>query len=136
MDLEKVFKNLVILDFLFFIFVTVEMLFFQSEEVATISDQLSFGIFNTDASAMIGGVFAIILLIIYLISFLLLYSFKYFGKYLFTLAFIVGILFSLVAGPAISTSLGYTLDWLEGAIEGAILILLYFSPIKDKFIKQ
>ena len=58
MDLEKVFKNLVILDFLFFIFVTVEMLFFQSEEVATISDQLSFGIFNTDASAMIGGVFA------------------------------------------------------------------------------
>ena len=89
MDLEKVFKNLVILNFLFFIFIIVEILFFQSEEVATISDQLSFGIFNTDASAMIGGVFAIILLIIYLISFLLLYSFKYFGKYLFTLAFIL-----------------------------------------------
>lgn len=133
MDLEKVFKNLIILNFLLFILVILEATFFQSEEVAIISEQLSYGIFNTEQSILIAVGVGIILLILYLISFFLLYSFKYSGKYLFTFCVISSILFTLVSGPMVTTSLGYTLDWIEGGVEGAILVFLYFSPIQEKF---
>jgi len=128
MELKTVFKTLVIVDLLLFVFLIIEM-FFQSEEVATISDQLSFGIFNTAESEMIGVVLAFILIFIYVISLILLYLFINIGKYLFTFSFVATLLYALVSGPMISTSLGYTLDWLEGATEGAILILLYCSPV-------
>ena len=55
---------------------------------------------------------------------------------LYLILSILGIVLPLTAGPVISSSLTYTLEWIGGASSGAILVLLYFSPIKDKFIKQ
>ena len=53
-----------------------------------------------------------------------------------TFLFLIGIILGLVSGPVISTALQENLNWLGGATGGTILFLLYFSPIKDKFIKQ
>ena len=75
-------------------------------------------------------------LIVYLINLILLYKFVSFGKVLYLILFILGIVLPLTTGPVISSSFTYTLEWIGGASSGAILVLLYFSPIKDKFVKQ
>ena len=136
MDLEKVFKNFIIADLIFIVIFILNEFFYQSEEVSTISDQLSFGIFDSETGALLGFGFFVILLILYLISLFLLYRFMSFGKPLFTFVIISILLVSIFSGPTISTALGSVIDSIEYIIEGAILTFLYFSPIKDKFIKQ
>ena len=136
MDLEKIFKNFIIADLIVFVIFFINEFFYQSEEVSTISDQLSFGIFDSETGALLGFGFFVIMIILYLISLFLLYRFMSFGKPLYTFVIIAIILVSIFSGPTISTGLGGAIDWIETLIEGAILTFLYFSPIKDKFIKQ
>ena len=136
MDIEKIFKNFIIADLIVFVIFFVNEFFYQSEEVSTISDQLSFGIFDSETGALLGFGFFVIMIILYLISLFLLYRFMNFGKPLFTFVIIAILLVSIFSGPIISTGLGSAIDWIETLIEGAILTFLYFSPIKDKFIKQ
>jgi len=136
MDLEKIFKNFIIADLIVFVIFFINEFFYQSEEVSTISDQLSFGIFDSETGALLGFGFFVILLILYLISLFLLYRFMSFGKPLYTFIIIAILLVSIFSGPTISTGLGDAIDWIETLIEGAILTFLYFTPIKDKFKSQ
>ena len=136
MDLEKIFKNFIIADLIVFVLLFVNIIFYQSEEVSAISDQLSFGIFDSETGALLGFGFFVIMIILYLISLFLLYRFMSFGKPLFTFVIIAVLLVSIFSGPTISTGLGDAIDWIETLIEGAILTFLYFTPIKDKFKSQ
>ena len=136
MDLEKIFKNFIIADLIVFVIFFVNEFFYKSEEVSTISDQLSFGIFDSETGALLGFGFFVIMIILYLISLFLLYRFMSFGKPLFTFVIIAILLVSIFSGPTISTALGDAIDWIQSLIEGAILTFLYFTPIKDKFKSQ
>ena len=136
MDLEKIFKNFIIADLIVFVIFFINEFFYQSEEVSTISDQLSFGIFDSETGALLGFGFFVIMIILYLISLFLLYRFMSFGKPLFTFVIIAILLVSIFSGPTISTGLGDAIDWIGTLIEGAILTFLYFTPIKDKFKSQ
>ena len=136
MDIEKIFKNFIIADLIVFVIFFVNEFFYKSEEVSTISDQLSFGIFDSETGALLGFGFFVIMIILYLISLFLLYRFMSFGKPLYTFVIIAIILVSIFSGPTISTGLGGAIDWIETLIEGAILTFLYFTPIKDKFKSQ
>ena len=136
MDLEKIFKNFIIADLIVFVIFFINEFFYKSEEVSTISDQLSFGIFDSETGAFLGFGFFVIMIILYLISLFLLYRFMSFGKPLFTFVIIAILLVSIFSGPTISTALGSVIDSIEYIIEGAILTLLYFTPIKDKFKSQ
>ena len=131
MDIEKVFKNIILLDFaaLVLLFISIIM---EPEEITNISESLGAGMWDENT---IGLIF-IGFLIVYLINLILLYKFISFGKVLYLILSILGIVLPLTTGPVISSSLTYTLEWIGGASSGAILVLLYFSPIKDKFIKQ
>ena len=131
MDIEKVFKNIILLDFaaLVLLFISIIM---EPEEITNISESLGAGMWDENT---IGLIF-IGFLIVYLINLILLYKFVSFGKVLYSILFILGIVLPLTTGPIISSSFTYTLEWIGGATSGAILVLLYFSPIKDKFIKQ
>ena len=131
MDLEKVFKNIVLLDLAIFILLFVSILM-EPEEIAIISESLGTGIWDENTIIVIFLGF----LIVYLINLILLYKFISFGKVLYLILFILGIVLPLTTGPVISSSFTYTLEWIGGASSGAILVLLYFSPIKDKFVKQ
>ena len=131
MDLEKVFKNIVLLDLAIFVLLFVSILM-EPEEIASISESLGTGIWNENTIIIIFLGF----LIVYLINLILLYKFISFGKVLYLILFILGIALPLTTGPVISSSFTYTLEWIGGASSGAILVLLYFSPIKDKFVKQ
>ena len=131
MDIEKVFKNIVLLDFavLVLLFISIIM---EPEEITNISESLGTGIWDENTITLIFMGF----LIVYLINLILLYKFVSFGKVLYLILSILGIVLPLTTGPVISSSFTYTLEWIGGASSGAILVLLYFSPIKDKFIKQ
>lgn len=72
-------------------------------------------------------------IIAYFVSCYLLYNFKKFGKQLFLIVFILGYLISLLSGPIAFDQLTYVLDSLGTAVNGALLVMLYFTPISKKF---
>ena len=74
-------------------------------------------------------------LLIYLINLFLLYKFKSIGKQLYLILFIVFMVLILLSPPSAMDPLLYTLDGLGMANSGAILVFLYFTPIKKEFDK-
>ena len=131
MNIEKIFKNLILLDLAIFVLLFISIII-EPEEITNISESLGTGIWDENTITLIFIGF----LIVYLINLILLYKFISFGKLLYLILAILGVVLPLTTGPIISSSLTYTLEWIGGASSGAILVLLYFSPIKDKFEKQ
>ena len=76
-----------------------------------------------------------IALIGYPVAIFLLYNFKSFGKQLYLFLTIFGLVFSIFSGPIAFDAWTYTIDILGCANTGAILVLLYFSPISKEFDK-
>ena len=75
----------------------------------------------------------IVWIIVSLVSLYLLYTFKKPGKQLFMIVFLASIALTLFGGPVASDPIYYTLEGLGLAIVGALLILLYYTPISKKF---
>ena len=128
MNLKTIFKRLILLDLSLIILIIVTV-FFESAEVADFNRY-----FENDFSNAIFIIFGIALLI-HLINLFLLYKFKSIGKQIYFILFIVFIVLSLLLPPTATDSLLYTLEGLGMANSGAILVLLYFSPIKKEFEK-
>ena len=128
MNLKTIFKRLILLDLLLIILLVVSV-FFESEEVADFNKY-----FESEFSNSLLIIFGILMLI-YLINLFLLYKFKSIGKQIYFILFIVFIVLSLLLPPTATDSLLYTLEGLGMANSGAILVLLYFSPIKKEFEK-
>ena len=128
MNLKTIFKRLILLDLSLIILIIVAV-FFESKEVADFNMY-----FENDYSNAILAIFGIVLLI-YLINLFLLYKFKSIGKQIYFILFIVFIVLSFLLPPTATDSLLYTLEGLGMANSGAILVLLYFSPIKKEFEK-
>ena len=75
----------------------------------------------------------IIWMVVSLVTLYLLYTFKKPGKQLFMIVFIASIALTLFGGPVASDPIYYTLEGLGLAIVGALLIMLYYTPISKKF---
>ena len=136
MTIERTFKNLIILNSLIVISLAFGSIFFETPEVNKILENISDGLLFKIGYEKIIGILLLIYFLIYLVSLLFLYRFIYFGKPLFTIYFICNILISLSSGTLVESALFATLGWLDGATEGAILVFLYFTPIKEKFVKH
>ena len=128
MNLKTIFKRLILLDLLLIILLVVSV-FFESEEVTDFNKYFESEFSNS--LLIIGG----ILYLIYLINLFLLYKFKSIGKQIYLILFIVLLVLSLLSPPNAMDSWLYVLDGLGMANSGAILVLLYFSPIKKEFEK-
>ena len=128
MNLKTIFKRLILLDLSLIILIIVAV-FFESKEVADFNRY-----FENDYSNAILAIFCIVLLI-YLINLFLLYKFKSIGKQIYLILFIVLLVLTLLSPPNAMDSWLYVLDGLGMANSGAILVLLYFSPIKKEFEK-
>ncbi len=131
MNIEKIFKNIILIDIFLLILVFISV-FFIPEDIEYISDNLGFGYLSILSETNVILVF-LVFIIAYVINLFLLYRFVRIGKNLYLFLFIISIVLSLLSGPEVLTSFQLTLDYLSGATSGAILVLLYFSPIKDKF---
>ena len=128
MNLKTIFKRLILLDLSLIILIIVAV-FFESKEVANFNMY-----FENDYSNALLIIFGIGLLI-YLINLFLLYKFKSIGKQIYLILFIVFIVLNLLLPPSAMDSWLYVLDGLGMATSGAILVLLYFTPIKKEFDK-
>ena len=75
----------------------------------------------------------IVWMIVSLVNLYLLYTFKKPGKQLFMIVFLASIILQLFGGPVASDPIYYTLEGLGLTIVGALLIMLYYTPISKKF---
>ena len=128
MNLKTIFKRLILLDLLLIILLVVSV-FFESEEVADFNKY-----FESEFSDSLLIIFGILMLI-YLINLFLLYKFKSIGKQMYLILFILLIVLTLLSPQSAMDPWLYVIDGLGWANSGAILILLYFSPIKKEFEK-
>jgi len=128
MNLKTIFKRLILLDLLLFILIVIGA-FYPSTEVADFNKYFE-SEFSNSFLIIIG-----ILQLIYLINLFLLYKFKNIGKKIYLTLFIVLWVLSLFIPPYATDSWLYVLEGLGFTISGAILVFLYFTPIKKEFDK-
>lgn len=78
---------------------------------------------------------SLIYMAFWLASLVLLFRFKSSGRDLFTILVIIGILLSFAATePFVPTGNSYEIfGWFGGALDGAMLAILYLTNIKDRF---
>ena len=122
MNLKTIFKRLVLLDLSLFILIIVTI-FFESEEVIKFTE-------NLDEPSNVFLTLAAIWLLAYFVNLFLLYKFKSIGKQMYPFIYIIGLVLALLGGPIASDPWTYVLDGIEMSVAGALLVLLYFSPIK------
>ena len=127
MNLKNIFKKFVLLDLLLIV-LSVSALFFENETILSFNE-------NVDPMSDMLGLIALIYLVALLICLYFLYKFKQIGKQFYFFIFIFGIILSLLMGAFAQGPITYVLDGLSWANSGAILALLYFSPIKKEFEK-
>ena len=130
MEIEKIFKNLIIIDFALLVLIVVSSTY-DSNNLNTINQYLEKGLLAKYENFSM--ILSIILFFLYLLTLNLLYRFISYGKKLYLFLIVSGILINYFNGSVVYTSLGTVLDQLGGMVSGAILILLYFSPIKNNF---
>ena len=125
MDIKNTFKKLILLNIGLFLLVFTSV-FFESDEVIRFNESL-------DAIPTSLLIISFLWMIFYFVSLYFLYTFKKNGKKLFSILFILGIILNLPLGPSAVDSLMYTLDALSWCSQSAILVFLYFTPIKKYF---
>ena len=130
MNLKTIFKRLILLDLSIFILAIIAV-FFESEIVVSFNESVN----PSNEMDGILGIIALFFLAIYLVNLYLLYKFKNIGKQMYLFLFIFMSVFSLLMGINAYDPIFYLIDGLGWAISGAILVFLYFTPIKKEFEK-
>ena len=130
MEIEKIFKNLILIDFAVLILIVISTMY-QPEEISNIYSVINNGFLSEFEN--FSKILSLILFFLYLLTLNFLYRFISYGKPLYSLLIISGLLFNYLNGSVIYTSFGGMLDQIGGIVSGSILILLYFSPIKNNF---
>ena len=126
MKLDLIFKRLILANI-------VLVIFFLISPFMNIESQMVLN-FNYNVELNDGVFFlTIIWIVAFFISLYLLYNFKKCGKQLFLIVFIMGMVFTLLGGPIAFDPITYILDGLGMAINGALLLILYYTPISKKF---
>lgn len=128
MNLKIIFKRLILLDLSLLILMFISA-FFESEIVVAFNE----GINQSNNMNDMLGVIALVFLILYLANLYLLYKFKNIGKQMYLFLFILGSILVLLMGIGAYDPVSYLLDGLSWANSGAILVFLYFTPIKKEF---
>lgn len=75
----------------------------------------------------------LIWIFVYFINIYFLYNFKKIGKPIFLILFLTSIFLTLISGPIAMDPWFYALDGLGMSINGALLLMLYYTPIKKEF---
>ena len=125
---ENVFKNLVIfVGFVFIVLVgkTIMNITYMPEELYLYSLDYPFNEFL--------ALIALLMLLVHFISIILLYFFVKFGKILFVVTYAISLGFILLSDFHVFDNVDYFLDALHGVASGAIILMLYNSPIKERF---
>ena len=130
MNLKTIFKRFILLDLLILVLIFIAAL--NESEIVTAFNEGVNPPNEMDATLVI---ISLIYLIFYLANLYLLYKFKNMGKQMYLFLFIFGSVLSLLLGINAYDPIFYLIDGLGWATSGAILVFLYFTPIKKEFEK-
>ena len=130
MEIEKIFKNLILADFIVIILMVISSMY-QPLEVSNLYENLNDGLLSNFEN--FSRILSISLFFLYLLTLNLLYRFISYGKPLYLFLVIAGIILNYLSGSVIYTAFSGMLDQIGGLISGSILILLFFSPVKNNF---
>tara|TARA_E500000331_G_scaffold280170_1_gene273361 strand:+ start:68 stop:463 length:396 start_codon:yes stop_codon:yes gene_type:complete len=130
MEIEKLFKNLILADFIVIILMVISSLY-QPDEISNLYENLNDGLLSNFEN--FSRIVSISLFFLYLITLNLLYRFINFGKPIYLFLVVAGLAFNYFSGSVVYSAFGGVLDQIGGLISGSILVLLYFSPIKNNF---
>ncbi len=130
MEIEKIFKNLILADFIVIILMVISSMH-QPSEVPNLYENLNDGLLSNFEN--FSRIISISLFLLYLLTLNLLYRFISYGKPLYLFLVIAAIILNYLSGSVIHTPFSGMLDQIGGIISGSILILLYFSPVKNNF---
>ena len=122
MELSKLFKGLIIVELVTIVAMVLVV------PVDPVYEEISIGIFD---------IVNLVYSLLFFVSLVLLFRFKSSGRTLFAILVIIGIPLSL-GMPESSVPTGnlyQTLLWFGGALDGAILAILYLTSIKERFQK-
>ena len=131
MDLEKVFKNLLIAQGILLVILIIAELNMPSKYY-----EINEMIQSDFSLSEIFMFLSLIFLIAIFVSLILLYRYVSFGKKFYVIVFIVGTVLQLLAGAYVLHAFTLTIITIHAVLTGATLTLLFFSPIKNKFIKE
>ena len=126
MNLTVIFKRLVLANLLIYLFFILHPF--------VMSESLKVSYFNNSVNP--SDSFFLLVIIWILASFVslyLLYNFKKPGKQMFLYVFLASIILTLFGGPVASDPIFYIIDGLGMAVSGALLAMLYCTPISKKF---
>ena len=130
MEIEKIFKNLILADFVVIILMVIASMY-QPDEISNIYKNLNDGLLSNFEN--FSRIVSISLFFLYLFTLNLLYRFISYGKNLYLFLVLAGLMLNYFSGSVVYSAFSGILDQIGGLISGAILILLFFSPIKNNF---
>ena len=127
MNLENIFKNIIKIEFLLIVLFIISLFFRDIEYV----DPNAPWTMVTTLS-----IWFLIIFVVYVVNLYFLYKFKPIGKTLYLPLIILMLILETLFPAAQYTSLDLTVESISGVLTGLVIALLYFTDIKDKFIKK
>ena len=131
MNLEKVLKNLVIVNFVMFgIIIAMGLTGYTTLPAAL--EEYSLALVDEYA---FGYILLLPFLLAYITALILIYKFKPVGRTLFLWINIISVFMYFFTGPMIIDELTSILGDAGSLLDGVILGIIYFSPLNAKFTK-
>ena len=135
MNIHKIFQKLIISNVILLILAIGIAFFYTPGNYINEFNDKYYAMWINDEGMLFLLLIYFIVVALHLISYYMLYKFKKNGKRIFVITLIVVNLFELFSGAYASSSVELVLSTMSYLIGGAILALLYFSPVSKKFNK-
>lgn len=135
MNIHKIFQKLIISNVILLILAIGIAFFYTPGNYINEFNDKYYAMWANDEGMLFLLLIYIIVVALHLISYYMLYKFKKNGKRIFVITLIVVNLFELFSGAYASSSVELVLSTTSYLIGGAMLALLYFSPVGKKFNK-
>lgn len=133
MNVNNAFKKTILLHFLILI-VSIIASFYHPDQVIEANERFETKWFEDNEGAWWAAfIIALVLIAAYFYSLYAMYKFKSYGKKLYIYLLIFFTLLNLVLGNVAFSALEITLYEISLMLNGALVIFLYFTPIKQKF---
>ena len=131
MDIEKVLKNLITANFVM-LGIIIAMGLAGYTTLPTALEEYSLALID---EYTFGYILVLPFLVAYITALILIYKLKPVGRTLFLWISIISVFMYFFTGPMITDELTSILGDASLLLDGVILGIIYFSPLKDKFSK-
>ena len=131
MDIEKVLKNLITANFVM-LGIIIAMGLAGYTTLPTALEEYSLALIDEYA---FGYILVLPFLVAYITALILIYKLKPVGRTLFLWISIISVFMYFFTGPMITDELTLILGDVSSLLDGVILGIIYFSPLKEKFTK-